>query len=294
MQWKIKVDFPFDWKLKLKFAILPERPTPCIIKGMKWMRSIELANRKVPVIVTGKSSTIVFYSINLKERERKFIENAIKKLLGIEDATNLYKFMEEDAVLKKIKERLYGFGKAGLMSISIYEGVIKAIVQQQISLKVAENIIANIVEKFGDRVFFMNEYVYDFPSPNILSHASIQQLRNCGLSLRKAEYIKEFSKEVMKGFDVEKLRDRKPDEIIETLRQFRGIGRWTAELVMVASMGLNILPADDLGVRKAISHFYFNDELQTPEVIRKFTEEKFGEHMRDVIVYLLMAYRMGL
>ena len=247
----------------------------------------------MPVIVEDEKNSIIFHSIHLKERERREVENKVKKLLGIEDATKLYKFMENDTVLKEIKKRLYGFGKAGLMSATIYEGVIKAIAQQQISLRVAENIIANMVEKFGGKMLFMNEYAYDFPSPVKLASASLQQLRKCGLSRRKTEYIKEFSKAVVEGFDVEELKNKEPDEIMEILCNFKGIGRWTAELVMVAAIGLNIIPADDLGVRKAISHFYFNDELQPPQVIRKFAEEKFGEHMRDAIVYLLMAYRMG-
>ena len=119
-------------------------------------------------------------------------------------------------------------------------------------------------------------------------------MRRCGLSLRKAEYIKEFSSRVVEGFDPEELRGKDPSEIMETLTSFRGIGRWTAELVMIASMGLNVIPADDLGVRRAISHFYFKDELQPPEVVRRFAEERFGRFMKDVLVYLLMAYRMGL
>ncbi len=294
MKWKVELDFPFNWQLKLKFAVLPERPTPCIIKGNRWIRIIKLNDRKVPVIVEGGKNAIIFHSTFLREKERWEIENKVKKLLGIGNATTLYKFMENDEILKRIKKKLYGFGKAGLMSASIYEGIIKAIVQQQISLKVAENIIANIVEKFGEKMLFMNEYAYDFPSPIKLASASLRELRECGLSTRKAEYVKEFSKAVVEGFKVEELKYKKPHEIMEVLCSFKGIGRWTAELVMIASIGLNTIPADDLGVRKAISHFYFNNKLQSPQTIKNFAEERFGKHLRDAIVYLLMAYRMGL
>ncbi|KAA0001408.1 MAG: hypothetical protein FE048_05440, partial [Thermoplasmata archaeon] len=100
MKWKIKLNFPFDWRLKLKFAILPERPTPCIIKDKKWIRAIELSHKKVPVIVEAGEKAIVFHSTHLKERERREVENIVKKLLGIEDTTKLYEFMESDEVLK--------------------------------------------------------------------------------------------------------------------------------------------------------------------------------------------------
>lgn len=292
MKWRIKIDFPFDWKLKLKFFILPNRPTPCIIKENKWMRAIRINNRILPIIVSNQKNFIIIETTSINEKEKKKIEKLILECLGIKDARRLYNFMEKDEILKKIKKKLYGFGRAGYMAITVYEGVIKAILQQQISLRVAENIIANLVEKFGDKTKFQNELIYGFPLPYKLVNASIEELRKCGLSYRKAEYVKEFSKEVLNGFDVEKLRNKKPEEIMEILTSFKGIGRWTAELVMIATLGKNIIPADDLGVRKAISFFYFNNKLQSPEKIREFARRKFDGFLRDVLVYLLMAYRM--
>ena len=84
------------------------------------------------------------------------------------------------------------------------------------------------------------------------------------------------------------------DGLYDILTSFKGIGKWTAELVMAASIGFNIIPTDDLGVRKAVSHFYFNDKLQSSSIVRSFIERKFGIFKRDIIVYLLMAYRLGL
>ncbi len=282
MKWKIKLNFPFKWQLKLKFSILPNQPTPCIIKGNKWMRMLN----GIPVIVEGKDNLLYFYS----PKKTKEIENLVFKYHGIKNPKNLYDFMEKDSILRKIKRELHGFGRAGLMSISVYEGIIKAIVQQQISLKIANHIISNIVKKYGMKTKYMNELVYDFPLPHKLASAKIEELRKCGLSYRKAEYIKNFSQEVLNGFDPEKLRNKKPEEIFNELTSFKGIGKWTAELVMAASIGLNIIPTDDLGVRKAISYFYF-DELQPPTVIKEFVK-KFGKYKRDIVVYLLMAYRL--
>ena len=129
----------------------------------------------------------------------------------------------------------------------------------------------------------------------IRDRAEVEDLKRCGLSRRKAEYIKSLAVKVSSGeFNPESLYKSEPAKIVEKLTEFRGFGRWTAELVMAAVMGLNVIPADDLGVRKAISHFYFKGKLQPPETIRKFAEQRFGEHLRDILVYLLMAYRMGL
>ena len=296
MKWKVKLNFPFNWELKLKFSVLPSKPTPCIIKSNKWMRAIRINGKLIPVIVEGKGSIekpcIIFESIELDKKERREIEKKVLKFLGIENADKLYKFMEKDKILKKIKNEFYGFGRAGYMAMTVYEGVIKAIIQQQIALPVAEDIISNLVKKYGENIMFSNEKLYDFPSPDRLANAPIEELRKCGLSYRKAEYIKELSQSVVDGFDLEELRNAKEEEIMETLTTFKGIGRWTAELVMIATLGLNVIPADDLGIRKAISYFYFKNELQSPEKIREFAEKHFNDFMRDIIVYLLMAYRM--
>jgi DNA-3-methyladenine glycosylase II len=298
IEWTIPLDFPFDWKLKLKFAILPEKPTPCIIKNGAWMRALRMNKKLIPIIVksTGKiekPKLIVSTSKLFSHEKRKIIE-FVFNFHGIKDAAALYAFMDRDPVLKKIKGKLYGFGRAGLMSATVFEGVIKAIIQQQISLRVAASITANLVKKYGEKIKFRQEYFYEFPSAERLANLSLNEFRKCGLSWKKAEYVKEFSLAVLNGFNPEDLRNKGPEEILEILTSFREIGRWTAELVMVASMKLNIIPADDLGVRKAISHFYFKDKVQSPENIRRFAENKFGEFMRDCLVYMLMAYRMRL
>lgn len=61
----------------------------------------------------------------------------------------------------------------------------------------------------------MDEYLYGFPFAETLAELSLEELRRCGLSLRKAEYIKEFSLAVVNGFEPEKLRE------METEKYFR-------------------------------------------------------------------------
>jgi len=298
LEWELQLDFPLDWELKLRFSVLPERPTPSVIKNGRWMRVLRVRGRPIPVIVesrgTVESPRLVFSAPVRSRLERVEVEKLVKALHGLSGVEGLYRFMEGDSVLRRLKRELYGFGRAGLMAPTVYEGVVKAIIQQQIALRVAESITANLAERYGYSTEYAGEVVYDFPSPETLARLTVEELRGCGLSRAKSSYVKEFSAKVVKGFDPESLRGKEPGEVMEALTRFKGIGRWTAELVMVATLGLNVVPADDLGVRKAVSHFYFDDELQPPDVVRRFVVEKFGSYLRDVIVYLLMAYRMGL
>jgi len=159
-RWIISLNFPLDWKLKLGFAIRPERPTPCVIKNQKWIRALKMNGKLIPIIVECKGSvekpklTIKTPKISSEERIKQFL----LEFHGLKNAKELYNFMNNDAVLRKIKERLYGFGGAPLMSATVFEGVVKAIIQQQISLRVAESIMANLVEKYGEKIKFCGEY----------------------------------------------------------------------------------------------------------------------------------------
>ncbi|HEC88177.1 MAG TPA: hypothetical protein ENI52_02555, partial [Thermoplasmata archaeon] len=186
----IQLNFPLNWDLKLKFSILPQKPTPCVIENGEWRRAINFNGKLIPLVVKfAEKQKIVVFTNKLSSNEWKNIKNFIIEIHGLKNVKKLYEFMEKDAILKKIKNELYGFGRAGLMSATVYEGVIKAIVQQQISLRVAETIIANIVKRYGKRIEFCGIDVYDFPSPKTIANLRLEELRSCGLSFRKSEYI---------------------------------------------------------------------------------------------------------
>ena len=84
------------------------------------------------------------------------------------------------------------------------------------------------------------------------------------------------------------LKNLSYEKIIEKLMQFRGLGRWTSEMVIVTSIGLdNVNPAGDLGARKAISHFYNNDKLMSENEVRTLTS-RWGKY-KGIITYYCIA-----
>ena len=290
---------PFDFNLKMGFSAGGGKPTPAVFEGGVWRRAFRVEGRLVPVAASPAGTVDApILTVSVPREFRRVLREVARRvslLLGADgDPRPLYDFMGRDPVLRVLKERLYGLGCAGRMSTTVYEGVVKAIIQQQVSIRVAEKVTGNLVEAFGDRVLYGGEAYYEFPTPQTLAEASLEGLRACGVSWRKAEYIREFSRAVSEGrFNPEELYGKDPEEIVRILSGFRGVGRWTAELVMVASMGMNVVPADDLGVRKAVSEFYFNGELQDADTVRGVAK-KWGRHARDVVVHLLYANRLGL
>ena len=287
---------PYNFDLQWRFYSSSKEPQPEIYDGT-WRRAFKIGDRLVPVEVTSvgtieKPRLRINAFSKLSTKERRYLSDKIVGIFRLRDDLGaLYGFMERDRILRKIKKELYGLRPPGI-GASIFEGAIRVIIQQQISLQVAYIITGELVRRFGEKVEIDGEPYYDFPSPRVLANAKENELRECKLSRQKARYIKELALKVTNGYRLEKIRKMSNEEAIEELMKFKGIGRWTAELILITTLGrMNLCVPDDLGARKAVSYFYFDGKLQSGDTVRKFTE-RWGEFKGWIIYYLICAYNM--
>lgn len=203
-----------------------------------------------------------------------------------------YAAVKGDRVMSLLTERLRGLHSPTTQTA--FEALVDSIIEQQISLKAAWSLERRVIEAFGDILRMDDKAYYAFPSPETLSQASVEALRDCGLSMRKAEYVRDSARLVMDGLDLERLRDYDDNRIIEELKKIRGVGVWTAELTMIRGMQrLDAIPADDLGLRRCISHYYCSGQKITSSEARKIAEAWKG--WRGLAsFYLITAERMGI
>lgn len=298
MKFILKPKPPYDFTQHLEFFSF-DKPLPEVYENGVWKRALRLESKKLlplKVRMLGdvekpRLEVSIFNRIN--EKERLEIKNKLCWIFSTEeDLAELYAFMDKDAVLKEVKRRLYGLRP--FKYSTVFEGIIKSIIQQQISLIGSMYITSRLIERFGDKVQIEKEEFYEFPSPNSLSGARIEELKRCGLSRQKAEYIKQFSEIVVNNeFNPENLKELSSEEIIEILTRFKGIGRWTAKLVIVTSTGKDALPADDLGARRAVSRFYFGKKLLSGDELREFAK-RWGKFRGIITYYLICADRLKL
>ena len=137
-----------------------------------------------------------------------------------------------------------------------YGALLRAIVGQQLSTKAARTIYGRVCRLFGGST----------PSPEQLLEANEEDLRGCGLSGRKAEYIRDLASHVLSGeLELDRL-DQLPDqEVIEEIVAVRGLGQWTAEMFLIFHLErLDVLSGGDLGIRKAVQIEYGLDEMPAP------------------------------
>lgn len=166
---------------------------------------------------------------------------------------------EKDPVLAEIIDRV---GHCTLeLEEDSFRALAEAILYQQLSLKAASTIVGRFVEIYPNR---------SFPKPIDILETEDERLRKAGISRQKIRYLKDLSCKFMDGIVTPpKFSDMTNDEIVEQLIKVKGIGRWTAEMFLIFSLGrVNVLPVDDLGFQKAIQKWYGFENLPSEVQIR--------------------------
>jgi DNA-3-methyladenine glycosylase II len=290
---------PFHFELNCR-VFGYEKPMPEVFKGEMWRRAILLDSGRLVPVELRSIGTIEEPQIEAKhfqtisKQERQELSKILEWIFSFsQDLTSLYAFMDNDPVLRGLKLKFYGL-KAGSIGATVFESIIKSIIQQQISIRVAFSITNKMVNRFGEKVETEGIIYYNFPTPKRLAEAALEEIRQCGLSWRKAEYIKGIADKAATGeFDPKGLRSLSNEQVAETLKKFRGVGTWTAEIVLSAGLKRNAcIPAGDLGVRRTISRFYSDDERILSETeIRRIAEE-WREFTKDIVYYISCTERV--
>lgn len=143
-----------------------------------------------------------------------------------------------------------------------YRALVRAVVFQQLSGKAASTIHGRLLALFPDK---------DHPDPEDILSASTDTLRSAGLSRQKIAAIQDVSQKRLDGVipDARQLTRLGDEEIIDRLTAARGVGRWTVEMYLIFTLGRpDILPIDDLGVRKGAEKLY--KRSFTPKELDKY------------------------
>jgi 3-methyladenine DNA glycosylase/8-oxoguanine DNA glycosylase len=128
----------------------------------------------------------------------------------------------------------------------LFTALIYNIVGQQISSAAADTVWSRMKERFEEI------------TPERLSAATLEEVQRCGLSFRKAGYIKESSRAAAEGeIDLQRLGDLPDAEVIRRLSSLKGVGRWTAEMLLIFSLERpDVVSGGDLAIRRGMMTLY--------------------------------------
>ena len=156
----------------------------------------------------------------------------------------------------------------------LFSSLINSIVGQQISTKAQITIWKRITDNFSPL------------TPEILAAASDEELQSCGLSFRKVSYIKEIANTVLDGsLDLDGLHNLSDDDVCDRLVQIKGIGVWTAEMLMTFSMQRpNVMSIGDLAILRGLRMLYHHRKI-TPKLFAKY-KRRYSPYATVASLYL--------
>jgi DNA-3-methyladenine glycosylase II len=140
---------------------------------------------------------------------------------------------------------------------TVFEGVVNAMACQQVTLTLGVRLLNRLAATYGTAFGEGDEAAHAFPRPEELAGLSPAILRQLGFSRQKGRAMIELARAVAEErLDLEGLAALPDDEAVECLCQLSGVGRWTAEYVLLRGLGrTHVFPGDDVGARNNLQRW---------------------------------------
>ena len=193
----------------------------------------------------------------------------VERMLGMQvDLSGFYVMAAADSLIGPLAARLKGLKPPRFPTV--FEGLVNAVACQQLSLESGLSVLNRLAAAHGQAVEQEQTSLRTFPGPSDLVGLDPQALRDVGFSRRKAATILGLSRLVVSGqLDLEGLERLSDDEAVACLTSLDGIGRWSAEYVLLRGLGrLHVFPGDDVGARNNLPRLGFEPPLDYAAVKR--------------------------
>ncbi len=231
--------------------------------GHTYARTIASGDRAVDVEVTQAGSASrpalrVAVRGAAGQGVRTTVTAALSRALGFGiDLEDFYRMARADARLAPLVDRFRGVKPPRFPTV--FEAVVNGIACQQLSLTVGIILLGRLSKRCG---LCSPSGAHAFPRPKDVAALAPAQLRALGFNHNKARALLELARAVEDGFDLEAFADLDDQTVVERLVALRGIGRWTAEYVLLRGLGrLAMFPGDDVGARTNLARWM---KLRTP------------------------------
>ena len=239
-------------------------------------------NPRVRVTVKGGAPT---------KSELAALGQTLYSMLGMGvDLSPFYTVADQDPRLKMISEALRGLKPPHFRTL--FETLVNSVVYQQISLAAGVSIANRIAERFGPALEVQGHLYHGWPAPETVAAASVEEVRATGLTTRRAEVLRQLAGLAARGdLSFASLCPLSSEEAIRVLDALPGLGRWSAELILLRGLGrLDVFPSDDAGARRGLLRL-----LGREEALGKGEEQKlaarFG-NQRGYLYFLNLGWRL--
>ena len=185
---------------------------------------------------------------------------------------------EVEYLKSKCKKLASVIDKVGMIKREVdkdlFSVVVNSIVGQQISSKALETVWKRFIDGLGSI------------SADSIINAGAEKLQSFGISYKKAEYIIDFANKIKNGdFDLDSIWNKSDEEVIKELSSLKGVGVWTAEMLMLFCMERkNILSYNDLAIQRGLRMVYHHRKITKP-LFEKY-RKRFSPYCSVASLYL--------
>ncbi len=185
----------------------------------------------------------------------------------------------ELAHLKK-KDKILGeaIDKIGMVERQLDEDLFSSVIHHIIGQQISVAAQATVWKRLCDQLSIV--------TAETIANSDIETLQKCGMTYKKAEYITYFCERVLSGeLVLAQLYDMSDEEIIKTLSSIKGIGVWTAEMIMTFCMQRpNVLSFGDLAILRGMRMLYRHRKI-TPQLFAKY-KRRYSPYATTAALYL--------
>lgn len=265
MQYNLNPTQPYGFTFSLKrLQDLPRQVIGRVEEGPSYVRALAQGERLGLIRLWERGEGLCLHIAGDLDHEAALTAVRRAFQLDLNHAAFERHMAQADPVMARLVSRYPGARPIG--PFDLFESLTWAIIGQQITVSFAHSLKETLVRLCGQ--------AYDaylaFPSPERVAALRYEQLQAEKYSRRKAEYVIDVARAVAEGrLDLDAIAALPFEEAVNRLVALRGVGRWTAECLLMDAGHLDAFPAGDIGIRNAVQRFYGLDHQPGEEEVRR-------------------------
>ena len=257
--------------------------------GTLWRRRLALDGAAVLVEVSAAGPHLSARLLHGRA-PRPLLERTIARLFGLDDPARALSRRLRGAVRRAVGTSRRTAALPGYPTL--FEAIVHVILGQQISALAANAHRAAFAKRFGRPFEFGGSTYWTFPAPGDVASERLASVRRPGLTTAKAVAVRSVAQAFERGdISDETLEPMPAEHAIEALTTLPGIGRWTAEWVLLRALRrFDVVPAGDLAIRKAVTWLAGRRALLSESEVRA-AAAPWTPYSGIVAFRLLLAHR---
>jgi DNA-3-methyladenine glycosylase II len=230
--------------------------------GMTYRRVLVLDGKPVEIAAVQKGKpdeselSITATGLQISSGTGSALAALLGQMLGIRvDVSGFYRLAQNDSQLEYLARQFHGLKPPRFSTL--FEALVNGIACQQVSLTQGIRLLNKLATTCGKIVEGQETISYAFPQPEDIAGLEPDAFRKLGFSRQKARALLELAHKVTdEHVDLEEMITLNDEYALSRLCALRGVGRWTAEYVLLRGMGrLNVFPGDDAGARNKLRNW---------------------------------------